>query len=440
MELKFTNSDEINDLLLKDMTPLAYCKQIIAYTVEQIRAYLNGKCPEKKFNALYFFESRQCSIFMKDHTKIIWDIEMTLEAVILPDLDEIEYVHFYSVPLIMEQAAKFGIDDDRSRMWVDFGICDLGRHIGDGICSGCEFDSIRGAFQDGEPYDRAVRQNPYHSGDYTALIRYWTEYSVQLNITRKAFHGTYFANTMDGAIGALVAEQILMSNHPEDRSLQYGKRRYNPKVVYVPIPQKNFDPIYSEEFMKIAGSYCGMLIDRLSLDAEGFCSGGLRYRKVKAITKFIYLYVYSLLRESTPSNFSIIEPVFTNHLKKQDRYSSFYQKELPEEIHTISHTDYTQKPPFDMPSTPLEHFQAAVWALTNSHFYLEAIKNILEFVNYQHSGKLAVILTGIFAGIYYQHYDIPKHYLTENRYYGRFSMSIVPLTHKVYDRSKQHQL
>lgn len=180
---------------------------------EQIIAFLKAhqKCPEKKFNALYFFESRQCSIFMKDHTKIIWDIEMTLEAVILPDLDEIEYVHFYSVPLIMEQAAKFGIDDDRSRMWVDFGICDLGRHIGDGICSECEFDSIRGAFQDGEPYDRAVRQNPYHSGDYTALIRYWTEYSVQLNITRKAFHGTYFANTMDGAIGALVAEQILMS-------------------------------------------------------------------------------------------------------------------------------------------------------------------------------------------------------------------------------------
>ena len=41
--------------------------------------------------------------------------------------------------------------------------------------------------------------------------------------------------------------------------------------------------------------------------------------------------------------------------------------------------------------------------------------------------------TGIFAGIYYQHYRIPKEYLTNNRYYGKFSASIIPLEHEVYD-------
>ena len=82
----------------------------------------------------------------------------------------------------------------------------------------------------------------------------------------------------------------------------------------------------------------------------------------------------------------------------------------------------------------------AVWAVVNSDSYLCALKNILEFVTYQHSAKLAVILTCIFAGIYYQNYRIPQEYLKNNRSYGKFSASIIPLDHKVYNRSKQHPL
>ena len=443
MAFSFKSPDEINTFLFKDTTPLDYCKSIIAYTVSQIRAYLHSSTGGKSFRSLDFFTARQCAIYLKNNTVILWSIETPLEAVVLPEADDIVYVHFSdTIPFIMtkEQAAAYGIDEEAYRHlteYQNYNVCDLAQLLCDDDRQDIDFDSIRGAYSYGDEYGKAVSQNEYHQRENIWLEREWTDYSAQLNITQNGYHGTYFAGTMDGAIGGLVAEQILMSNEPCSRSLQYGKRRYKPLVVYAPIPQENRDAFYDEAFLKTAESYCSDLISRLSLDAEGRCSGGFRYIRVKAVSVFIYMYAHSLLRTSHAANFSIIEPVFTDYLKKQSAERWIYEDEILPEIQAVCRADYFQKPRFSNLTKPLEHFQAAVWALTNSRSYMEAMQNILEFVSYQHDKKLAVILTGIFAGIYYQHYDIPKNLLTANRYYGRFSMSIVPLTHPVY-KGKRH--
>ena len=442
MAFNFKNPDEINTFLFKDTTPLDYCKSIIAHTISQIQTYLHSSNSDKYFHSLDFFTALQCAIYLKNNTVISWTIETPLEAVVLPEVDDIVYVHFsYTIPFILtkEQAAAYGIDEEdyRHHCYYQHNVCNLAQLLYGDDKLDIEFDSIRGAYSYGDEYSKAVAKNEYHQKENIWLERAWTDYSAQLNITPKGYHGTYFAGTMDGAIGGLVAEQILMSNEPSKRSLQYGKRQYKPLVVYAPIPQENRDEFCDEAFLKAAESYCSDLISRLSLDAEGCCSGGFRYIRVKAIAVFTYMYVHSLLRTSHAANFSIIEPVFTDYLKRQSTRRWIYENEILPEIQAVCHADYFQKPQISELNKPLEHFQAAVWALTNSHSYMEAMQNILEFVNYQHDKKLAVILTGIFAGIYYQHYDIPKNYLTANRYYGRFSMSIVPLTHPVYS-GKRH--
>lgn len=406
MAFDFKNLDEINTFLFKDITPLDYCKSIITHAVSQIRTYLHSSNSGKSFNSLDFFTARQCAIYLKNKTVISWSIETPLEAVVLPEADDIVYVHFsYTIPFIMtkEQAAAHGIDEKAYHNLCDYqshNVCNLAQMLLGDDRLDIEFDSIRGAYPYGDEYSKSVVKNEYHQRENIWLERAWTDYSAKLNITPKGYRGTYFAGTMDGAIGGLVAEQILMSNEPCKRSLQYGKRQYKPLVVYAPIPQENRDAFYNEAFLKTAESYCAQLISRLSLDAKGRCSGGFRYIRVKAIAIFIYMYAHSLLRTSHAANFSIIEPIFTDYLKKKTDRRWIYEDEILPEIQAVCRADYFQKPQFSELSKPLEHFQAAVWALTNSHSYMEAMQNILEFVNYQHDKKLAVILTGIFAGIY----------------------------------------
>lgn len=293
--------------------------------------------------------------------------------------------------------------------------------------------------KDGIPYLTVDTVETYHQMHLPCCIYrnqlyiadYWNLHQIDLDTLAhcvrediKFFYFGYFEP---------LADQLLFSTDSDVYALD-GSGKI---LWHAPIPQENRDAFYNEAFLKTAESYCAQLISRLSLDAEGRCSGGFRYIRVKAIAIFIYMYAHSLLRTFHAANYSIIEPIFTDYLKKKTDRRWIYEDEILPEIQAVCRADYFQKPQFSELSKPLEHFQAAVWALTNSHSYMEAMQNILEFVNYQHDKKLAVILTGIFAGIYYQHYDIPKNYLTENRYYGRFSMSIVPLTHPVYN-GKRH--
>ena len=428
----FQNTDEINDYLLKDTTPLEYCKSVIADTISQIMEYLNGKKDDDGFDSVDFFWNRQCEIYLKNHTVFHWTLETPLAAICIPNLDDIEYIMIHGIPKRMtwEEAKELGISEDAFECEERLGYCNLSRFMDE--WADCKLDSIHGAFLENDEYGKTVPNNRFHRGKYHLVERWWPEYQVSLEITDQGFHGTYFADVMDGYIGALIAEQVLLSNKPEDESLKYGSENYQSLVAYAPIPIESASCLYENAFMLDAYSYCNTLNHRLELSADGCSISSDDEARVENICEFIYLYIHSLLHTAPAENFSIIEPIFTKHLKNSPDVSFWEPEKMIPEVKKVCRANYYQKPDFKTLKTPLEHFQAAVWAVVNSDSYLSALNNILEFVNFQHSAKLAVILTGIFAGIYYQHYRIPQEYLTKNRYYGKFSASIIPLEHKVY--------
>lgn len=408
MGLHFRNTDEINEYLLKDTTPLDYCKSVIVDTVSQIMEYLNGNKDHDRFDSVHFFGDRQCEIYLKNLTVFHWTMETPLAAVYIPDPDDIEYIMFHGVPkrMTLKEARKLGISKDEYEYEVRDGICDLGRFMDE--WADCKLDSIHGAYLEKDEYGKTVANNRFHRGKYRLVERWWPEYQVSLDITDQGYRGTYFADIMDGYIGALIAEQVLLSNKPEDSSIQYGK-----------------------VFMDEAQFYCRRLDSRLELSANGCSISSFDIRRNVTYAKFVYLYVHSLLDTAPAENFSVIEPIFAKHLSESIRYSWELEDHL-ETLRKVCQRNYYKKPRFRTIKTPIQSFQAAVWAVVNSDSYVSALRNILEFVQYQHSAKLAVILTGIFAGIYYQHYRIPQEYLTNNRYYGKFSAAIIPLDHKVY--------
>ena len=435
----FQNTDEINAYLFKDTTPFAYCKAVVEDMIAEITEYLNGKCDDDGFDSVDFFWDRQCDIYLKNHTVFHWTLETPLAAVCLPNPDDIEYIMIYGTPKRMtwEEAKELGISEEAYRCESRGGLCNLGRFMDER--TDCRMDSIHGVFGEDDEYNKTVLNNRFHRGKYRSVARCWPDWQVQLDITDQGFHGTYFANIMDGYIGALIAEQVLLSNKPEHASLQYGTEDYQSMAAFAPVPVESGHDLYEKAFMDEAHFYCSRLDSRLELSADGCCISSDDRRRTVTYAMFVYLYVHSLLHTAPAENFSIIEPIFAKYLSETVRFSWELEEHL-KTLKNVCHANYYKKPRFRSVKTPVRSFQAAVWAVVNSDSYLSALKNILEFVQYKHSAKLAVILTGIFAGIYYQHYRIPQEYLTNNRYYGKFSASIIPLDHKVYDRSKQHPL
>ena len=429
----FQNTDEINEYLLKDTTPLEYCKSVIAETISQIMEYLNGNKDDDGFDSVDFFWNRQCEIYLKNHTVFHWTLETPLAAICIPAQDDIEYIMFHAIPkrMTMEERKKLGIVEEVYIFEQSYEFCSLGRFIDEWGHSGYKLDSIHGAYHEKDEYGKTVPNNRFHRDNYRLVERWWPEYQVSLDITDQGFHGTYFADVMDGYIGALIAEQVLLSNKPENNSIQYGTEAYQSMVAFAPIPIESEHDLYEKAFMDEAQYYCRRLDSRLELSAKGRHISSDDRRRTVAYAKFVYLYVHTLLDTAPAENFSIIEPIFAKYLSENVRFS-WNLDEYIETLRKVCQTNYYNKPRFRSVKTPVQSFQAAVWAVVNSDSYLSALTNILEFVQYRHSAKLAVILTGIFAGIYYQHYRIPQEYLTKNRYYGKFSASIIPLDHKVY--------
>lgn len=429
----FENTDQINEYLLKDTTPLDYCKSVIAYTISQIMEYLNGSKDDDGFDSVDFFWYRQCEIYLKNHTVFHWTMETSLAAVCIPNLDEIEYIMFHSVPkrMTLEEAKELGISEEAYKTDGFCGIQSLSRYIDDLGHYEYKLDSIHGVFHEDDEYGKAVINNRFHRGNYRLVERWWPEYQVSLDITDQGFHGTYFADVMDGYIGALIAEQVLLSNKPDNHSIQYGTEEYQSMVAFAPVPIESARRLFEKAFMLDAYSYCNTLDHRLELSADG-CSISSDDRECTlTYAKFVYLYVHALLHTAPAENFSIIEPIFAKYLSENVRFS-WNLDEYLETLRKVCRANYYKKRRFRSVKTPVQSFQAAVWAVVNSDSYVSALTNILEFVQYNHNAKLAVILTGIFAGIYYQHYRIPQEYLTKNRYYGKFSAAIIPLDHKVY--------
>ena len=428
----FKTTEELNSFVLQGKTPLEYCKSVLKDIITMLTVYVNGDRDADDLDPADFFWDRQCEIHLKNRTAFQWTIETPLEAIIIPNLDDVEYVLIHGVPakLTKAEAAKLGIYKKDIENHHHNGFF----HLNEYLNSRAEYkiDSIHGVFAVDDDYGKTVHRNYFHTRDYRLVERWYPEYQVSLHITDRGFGGTYFAGVMDGYIGALIAEQILLSNDPQDASLKYGTQEYQSIVVFASPPTESTHSICNHAFLDDALSYCSRLLDSLDLDAQEHSVCGSNRAQAIAYAKFVYMYIHSLLRTAPAENFSIIEPVFIKHLKQISEDVFWDAKGMISDIRKICRTNYYKKPQFAFPKSFAEHFSVAVWAVVNCDSYLSALKNILELVQYRHDAQLAVTLTGIFAGIYYQHYRIPQDFLVNNRYYGRFSASIIPLDHEAY--------
>ena len=420
MELKFKTLDEVNAFLLKDMTPLEYCKMVIADTINEIQKHitLDG---DPDIDTLHLFWHRQCGIYLKNNTLIIWDIEMTPDQIVLPNLDDIVYVDFDTIP--WKAPSDF-------KVIKSYGYCNLGKFCDliKPVKYGLEycFDSIHGAYLHGDDYYNSNEYQRYNNDNSRSLFREYPDFQVEVYTKGKEKY-TYFANFKDGCIGAYVAEQILLSNQPESRSLTYGNNSYKSKAAILFPMNKIRHGNTQREYLNHLQTECEQIIHKIYRSLSSSRRSMFDFPRCTAIAVFIYMYFQSLCGFSDAENFTLIYPIFCNYLKENASLKRYEKEKLISEINRVCHANYYGEPPVKNPETVLEQFQAAVWALVNSTTYMEAIRNILNFVEFQHAGQLAVSLTGAFAGIYYQHYRIPQNYLTENRYYTHFFNSVIPM-------------
>lgn len=421
MKLKFKTLDEVNAFLLKDMTPLEYCKMVIADTINEIQGYLTAD-RKHYFSALDFFADRQCAIRLKDNTLIIWDIEMTFEQVVLPNLNDIEYVDFGSIPW----KVPYDFDGYYFGNYYDIGreFCNLQEPVNFGYFY--RFDSVHGAYLYGDAYHNSDAYKQQRKSISRILFRNYPDYQVVV-YTKGKEHYTYYANFTDACIGAYVAEQILLSNQPESRSLNYGNNSYKSKAAILFPMNKIRHGNTQREYLNHLQTECEQIIHKIYHSLSSSRRSMFDFPRCNAIAVFIYMYFQSLCGFSDAENFTLIYPIFCNYLKENASLKRHEKEKLISEINRVCHANYYGEPPVKNPETVLEQFQAAVWALVNSTTYMEAISNILNLVDFQHEGQLAVTLTGAFAGIYYQHYRIPQKYLTENRYYTHFFNSVIPM-------------
>ena len=111
MAKTFKPTEELNSFVLQDKTPFEYCKSILKDMITVLRLYLSGEFDADDFDPVDFFWNRQCEIHLKNRTAFQWTLETPLEAIVIPNPDDVEYMLIHGVPakLTRAEAAKLGI-------------------------------------------------------------------------------------------------------------------------------------------------------------------------------------------------------------------------------------------------------------------------------------------------------------------------------------------
>lgn len=99
-----TKHTQISYSLLHILKPMDYCKIMLEIMFRQLSDVIAGKRMEG-YNAYDFFINRCCYICLNGGTMIHYDTRIDLESIIIPNLDDIEYVQFYGVPEIADPSS-----------------------------------------------------------------------------------------------------------------------------------------------------------------------------------------------------------------------------------------------------------------------------------------------------------------------------------------------
>ena len=114
---------QITYSLLHVLKPMDYCKMMLEIMFRQLSDVIAGKRTEE-YNAYDFFINRCCYICLNNGTILHFDTETELESIIIPNMDDIEYVQFYGVPEIADPSS-FEENDNGLFYNYNYGNIDL---------------------------------------------------------------------------------------------------------------------------------------------------------------------------------------------------------------------------------------------------------------------------------------------------------------------------
>lgn len=361
LKLKYQES---RNWLINVLSPMEYCKRIVEYTIYQFRECIFRR--NDKYNPIKFFWNRQCSIYLSNGRYFLWDLDNLdyyFGNTIIPSIDEIEYVVFYSVP---EFATRDSMYDDMDYIFdVHFGIIDE---------SGNRFyyDSVDGLI----PANKYKIPEKYR--DYELIQRDWNEFP-------KNEKGLIDTPEMEQAYAGMIAAEEYLSN----------KTGYKPRFTDMPLYHPDDKMIYSDEYLDVLDT----LLNVLEL-AELLTLNELEYM----CAYVAYIYTGMICNGGHCKNLTLVREIFNNLFNNNELLPQF------EKIWKIG--EYAPK----ISDNPIDILCIAIYSLIitvhpfegrriTSGLYQKCLENAFEITKGRPELNDAVIMAGAFAGIYCQNID-----------------------------------
>jgi hypothetical protein len=389
---------------------MEYCKKIIAYASERLRHYMLTE-NDSSFDGYSFFQNIQCRIFLKNGGDILWAIDNNLSETVIPDLDEIDFAEFDGVPEIDPEGntPKYEYDEE------DGDFEDIEEIYESGITNDspdflCQFNSVDGAClrKSGKP--TAAMKNYIKSNDIRPLYRGYT----QCGNESSGSDVVHFIELSDMLIGALVGEQLVLSNEPDVRPrVSYGDYYgYESKVV---------------EFYK---NRCPDLKDKSEwnvLTFEEVCDNLNLTGEKRAFTIFVLTYLNGLVHRSHGENFTRTEILIESYFSEHEQYKPYLER-----YKKLCHYDFYKAPKLVISLEYTDIFMLAVHCLVSTSTFEQAMDMFLCYTDNDWGFSEGAALLGAMAGAYYQHYHIPVKLLKQNRYFDLFKDYILPFDNPSY--------
>jgi len=359
---------QISNSLLHILEPMDYCKRMLKIMFDQITDIITGKRIDG-FGSVDFFLDRQCTVILKSGIKLLFHLETNLENVVIPDMDDIEYVQFYAVPEIADPSSFKG--NDKGYFWGGY-IEDCYYEMFDYYGSKFGYNSIDGITIGEKPIPEKYK-------NYRTIQREYYEFYKPDTKGQE-----YYDPGMKGAfLGMKKAEEYLAE-----------KNGYVPKSYQLP---RRFINGYS---CIITNEYIGHLAQYIEMMRENDLWNGNELEK--ACIYAAYLYTGSLINWGHCENMTVLHCLFENYPNKE------VLPELEKLWNIDKYIPTTENDPVNM-------LCLAVYALIETvrpyngrpvpgELYEKCLDKAYELTEGRPELNNAVIMAGAFAGVYCQRF------------------------------------
>ncbi len=377
---------QISNSLLHILEPMDYCKRMLKIMFDQITDIITGKRIDG-FGSVDFFSYRQCTVILKSGIKLLFHLETNLENVVIPDMDDIEYVQFYAVPEIADPSSFKGNDKgyfgggEKEDCYheLKYGFGSNGNYIEDCYYEMYDYYGSKYGYNSIDGITASEKPIPEKYKNYRTIQReYYEFYKPDTKVQE------YYDPGMKGAfLGMKTAEEYLAE-----------KNGYVPKFYQLP---RRFIEGYR---CIITHEYINHLAQFIRMMRENDLWNGNELEK--ACIYAAYLYTGSLINLGHCENMTVLRYIFENYPNREAVH------ELEKLWNIDKYVPTTENDPVNM-------LCLAVYALIETvrpyngrpvpgELYEKCLDKAYELTEGRPELNNAVIMTGAFAGVYCQRF------------------------------------